>query len=108
MDGHELADARSLALHREVVERLALDPALIGRARDRVRRWIEDGSVPKPYARAWADLLELPFDDLRAAMLDEGERSRALRQVTPFAGFVDPRTRWRIWRETRARVEAGR
>jgi hypothetical protein len=31
---------------------------------------------------------------------------RALRQCTPFAGVVDPRTRWRIWRETRARTAA--
>jgi hypothetical protein len=40
--------------------------------------------------------------------VDESEEARALRQVTPFAGAIDPRTRWRIWREVRAALETSR
>jgi len=106
MDAHRLAEERSLALHREVAVMLRRDPARIRDARDRVRSWLADGSVAEPYARAWSDLLEGPLDALLAVLHDEGERARALRQVTPFAGCVDPRTRWRIWREVRERASA--
>jgi hypothetical protein len=106
MDAHALAEERSLELHREIVRRLQQDQHLIERARARVRGWLVDGSVSPHYAQQWAALLEGPFDALRAMLVDEGERARALRQCTPFAGVVDPRTRWRIWREVRQRVEA--
>jgi hypothetical protein len=29
-----------------------------------------------------------------------------MRQSTPFAGVIDPRQRWRIWREVRERMLA--
>jgi hypothetical protein len=35
--------------------------------------------------------------------VDPAEGARALRQCSPFAGVIDPRTRWRIWREVRER-----
>jgi hypothetical protein len=106
MDAHALAEERSLALHREIAALLERDPQLIGRARTRVQQWIDDGSVHAHYALRWSQLLAGPFDALRAVMLEESEHARALRQVTPFAGFVDPRTRWRIWRDVRARKGA--
>ena len=31
-------------------------------------------------------------------------KAQALRQCSPFAGAVDPRTRWSIWRDVRART----
>jgi hypothetical protein len=106
MDAHALAEERSLALHREVLALLERDPTLLGRARARVQQWIDDGSVHEHYALRWSQLLAGPFDALRTVLLDRSEHARALRQVTPFAGFVDPRTRWRIWREVRARTDA--
>ncbi|HEX7668936.1 MAG TPA: hypothetical protein VF395_05110 [Polyangiaceae bacterium] len=39
---------RSLALHAEVAERLRRHPALIERAKQRVKGWIDDGSVAAP------------------------------------------------------------
>lgn len=104
MNAHALAEARSLELHRLIVHHLQSDPTLVDRARERVRGWQRDGSVSAPYANQWASLLDGPFEQLRGVLLDEGERARALRQCTPFAGVVDPRTRWRIWREVRERL----
>jgi hypothetical protein len=37
MDPHRLAEQRSLAYHRAVLERLERDPSLVERARRRVR-----------------------------------------------------------------------
>ncbi len=106
MDPHELAEERSLAIHRSVAERLRDDPRLIAAARMRVEGWLADHSVHPSYASAWHELLSGPSERLFAMLSDTGERARALRQCSPFAGVVDPRTRWRIWREVRA--EAGR
>lgn len=108
MNAHLLAEQRSLALHREIAERLARDDALLDRARERVKGWQRDGTVSAHYADRWARLLDGPFDELRALLLDQGEHARALRQCTPFAGVVDPRTRWRIWREVRAQPSGPR
>ena len=107
MDLHRLGEARSIELHRAVAAMLRREPARVAKARERVRRWRAEGSVPLPYVEAWERHLEGPLKALCAAMVDEREWARALRQVTPFAGFVDSRTRWRIWREVRARGEQG-
>ena len=102
MNLHELAEERSLAIHRVVADRLREDPGLIAAAAARVERWLADGSVHPFYAEAWRKLLSGPAERLLAALVDPSEAARALRQCSPFAGIVDPRTRWRIWGEVRS------
>jgi hypothetical protein len=101
MNAHRLAEERSLALHRLIAEVLARDPSQIEKVRSRLRLWREAGTMHRHYADQWARLLDGPFEELRRVMTDAGEHARALRQSTPFAGVIDPRTRWRIWREVR-------
>jgi hypothetical protein len=97
---HRRAEARSLALHREVAERIRERPELLEPIRARVNGWLRDGTVAKPYAEAWWELLSRELEALLVAIVDPSERGRDLRQCTPFAGILDPRTRWRILRET--------
>lgn len=97
---HERVDQRSLALHRAVAEVLATSPEALDQARGRVGRWLEDGSVAREYAERWQRLLQLPHEELAARLVDPGEEMTALRQCSPFAGALDPRTRWRILAET--------
>jgi hypothetical protein len=92
---------RSLALHAEVAERVRRDPALIERAKRRVQSWLDDGSVAAPYARAWAAVLELPLEEILGRLVERTEAAHDLRQMSPFAGVIDPRTRWRILRAHR-------
>lgn len=106
MDLHELAEERSLAYHARVADLLAAEPARLATARARVAGWISAGRVHTAYATAWRALLDGPFEDLRALLTSRSEQARALRQVTPFAGFLPPRERWAIWRAARARVSA--
>ena len=101
MNEHRLAEERSIALHREVAAILRNDPSKLEIARERVRGWQRDGRVHPHYADAWARAIAGPFDDLLNLLVDESENARALRQSTPFSGIVDPRTRWRIWREVK-------
>ena len=89
-------------LHAAVAERLRADPALVKRARERVRGWLASGD--QSYAAGWAEILDCPMEELCALLVDPGERMRAFRQSSPFAGVLDPQTRWRIMQEARERM----
>lgn len=102
---HHLAEARSIAYHRAVAERLRRDPALLEVARRRVEQWIEQGQPVAYYAHAWREVLSRSPAEILGFLVDQGERAVTLRQVTPFAGFLDPRERWRLWRQVRAELE---
>jgi hypothetical protein len=104
MDAHRLAEERSIALHRAVADALRREPSHLQVVRQRLHRWREEGRVHPHYADEWSALIEGPFEDLLRMLVDEGDRARALRQSTPFVGIIDPRTRWRIWREVRERT----
>jgi len=101
---HAVAEDVSLELHRAVAERLIADPALVERARARVGEWLRDGSVARPYAEAWQAVLAEPVEAVARLLGDPGERARQLRQTSPFAGVLDPKARWSIWRRARGRV----
>ena len=99
-----LAEERSLAYHREIADLLPGRPDVLETARARVGRWIDSGEIHHLYASAWRDLLDRPLEEIRAAIVDVDQRARDLRQVSPFAGALDPRTRWRIHRAVRDRA----
>lgn len=96
-----MAEDVSLDLHKAVADRLLAEPALLDRTRERVARWLRDGSVARPYAEAWLCVLGRPVEEIARFLEDPGERARQLRQTSPFAGVLDPRTRWSIWRRAR-------
>lgn len=103
MDLHRLAEERSLAYHRAIAERIAQDPSVLDRARERVRAWITGRAGVPEFARAWDEVLARPLPELLRFLTDESERARELRQSTPFAGALPPRVRWEIWRAVRDR-----
>jgi hypothetical protein len=98
---HAIAEETSLVLHAAVAERLRADPSLVERARLRVEGWLRDGSVAGVYAKAWREILARPVDEVARFLEDPGDRARQLRQSSPFAGVLDPRTRWAVWRRAR-------
>ena len=97
---HSIVDARSLALHREVARLLRDRPELLEVALERVRAWREDGDVHTRWIEVWSDILSRPLDEIIEVITDPGERGVDLRQASPFAGVLDPRTRWAILRST--------
>lgn len=106
MDPHRLGEERSLALHRVIASRLRVDPAIRLRARDRIVRWVGAGTLHREHADLWLAVLDGPIEALEALLVDPTDEARTLRSVTPFAGEIEPRERWRIWREVRARLES--
>jgi len=99
---HRLAEERSLAYHRAIAELIALDPAILDRARARVADWERAAPMSQEYVRAWRTLLDEPVDVIAARLVDPSEQGRAMRQATPFAGALTARERWRIFRRVGA------
>ena len=98
---HRLAERRSLAYHAEIATRVAADCALLARARLRVEEWLRSGAVARFYAQAWYDVLAQTLPEIQRLLCDPGEHMSALRQVSPFAGALPPKDRWRLWRAER-------
>jgi hypothetical protein len=99
LDLHRLGEERSIAMHRAIADRLESEPAILLSARARVEDWLATGDVHREYAEAWRVVLEGTLAQVVAFLVNPGEDARALRQVTPFAGALDARTRWRIREE---------
>lgn len=104
MARHALAEARSLAYHRAVAERLRGQSELIERVRTKLLARIDAGAGSE-YSRRWLALLSGPAEQLDAAMCGDDEDARALRQATPFANLLTPQARWALWAAVRVEHE---
>lgn len=97
---HQEIDRRSLAMVRRIVAKIDADPERRGlaHAKDVCERWVRQGIVS---AREWLTLLDKPWDEVRAILLDESDEGQRLRQTDPFCGILTPAERWQIYREAR-------
>jgi hypothetical protein len=100
MDGHRTSELRSLAYHRAIAERMRTDPNVLTAARERVRHWQAGRDVNPRYIVTWHELLANSPSEAANLIEQDTEEMVALRQVSAFAGVLDPRTRWMIWRST--------
>lgn len=89
-----------MAYHRAIAERLRREPEILDRARRRVQGWNEAGDPAPFYALRWAEILAGDADAVAAFLVERSELATELRQSSPFAGALDPRERWEIWRAT--------
>jgi len=92
--GHGSAEARSLAYHRAVAQRL--DRATVEEARHRLRRWQREGRIDPRYAERWEQLLGGPLSTVRDVISEDSQKSRDLRQSSPFAGTLTTQERRRV------------
>jgi len=92
-----------VAYHSAIAERLRREPEILDRARRRVQGWIGTGDRAPFYARRWAEILAGAPEAVAAFLVERSELADELRQSSPFAGALDPRERWEIWRATRER-----
>ena len=100
---HRVAEARSLALHVLAARRIGAEPALLGRARATLQRWIGRYGVEPPAALLeWQALLQRPWTEVAAratALTEEGAR---LRQSSPLATLLSAGERRRVHEAFRA------
>lgn len=107
MDPHRRSVLRSIAYHRRIAERIADDPSVLAAARARVRGWQrDDDPTHADHARAWAELLDGEPAALCAALVRDDDTMQTLRSCSPFAGALDPRERWAIFRAVNAETAA--
>jgi len=95
--GHRRIDARSLAMHRAIAEKLRADPSLLAIAHDNLDRWSKARGGSQPYWDAWREILKRPLEEVLALMVEDSEKMTAMRQSSPFAGILTPQERWAIY-----------
>lgn len=92
-------DRRSLEMAREIARRLRANPELIQIARDNLDRWSKR-NADRPSLMAayeeWQQLLDLPVEDVCAALTAETDEGQRLRQNSPFPGVLSPQEVWAI------------
>lgn len=92
--GHRTAERRALAFHRVVADRL--NEELVAGASERLRGLQRHGRIDPYNAERWRALLALSLPALAAAMVEDSQEARDLRQNTPFAGSLDELERRQI------------
>jgi len=100
---HRLAEARSLAMHSLIAERIASDPRKLEIARHNLESWAKRRSEPRPrWHHEWQALLRRPWPEIAALISEPSERAARLRQSSPFAGVLTPQERRRVYDAFRA------
>ena len=105
MDLHKLGAQRSLAYHREIAQRLLRDEKILVHARERAKQWLLQ-TPDRPYVRKWNEVLAGDASSVASFLAQDTELAEELRQSSPFAGVLNARERWQMWRETREAFEA--
>lgn len=99
MDAQRRIEARILAQHRVIAERLRARPrAVLALARANLERWsgnYRDEPVPA-WLSEWRGLLEGPLPELLELLTAGSEDAVRLRSSSPFAGVLSARERWQI------------
>ena len=100
---HRILDARSLAMHCRIAQKISRDPSLLEKAKENLERWSAKTRRPRPqYLREWQEILEGPWQDVAELITSMSEDSTRLRSSSPFAGVLDAEERDQIYAAFRA------
>ena len=100
---HRILDARSLAMHCKIAQKITRDPALLNKAKANLERWIEkSGDSPPQYLREWQQILERPWPEIAELITSMSEDATRLRSSSPFAGVLTASERDQIYETFRA------
>jgi len=100
---HRIIEARSLAMHCLIAQKIGRDPRLLHVARRNVVAWSERyGEQPPRALEEWRAILGRPWHEIAALITDAGETATRLRQSSPFAGVLTPSERRRVYEAFRA------
>jgi hypothetical protein len=100
---HRLLEARSLAMHAVIAQKIDRDLKLLNVARNNLQRWRSrwDEEVPAWY-REWCEIVKRPWPEIAAIITEPSEEGARLRQSSPFAGVLSAEARRRIYEAFRA------
>ncbi len=100
---HRILDARSLAMHCRIAQKISRDPKLLKKATENLERWRAKGKGLTPgYLGEWQEILERPWPEIAEFITSMSEHATRLRSSSPFAGVLDEREREQIYAAFRA------
>ncbi len=100
---HRILDARSLAMHCKIAQKITRDPNLLNIAKTNLERWSSKSKDPQPqYLREWEQILERPWPEIAELITSMSEDATRLRSSSPFAGVLTAAERDQIYEAFRA------
>jgi hypothetical protein len=102
---HRLLDARSLAMHVLIAEKIRTDPQLLDVARNNLKRWSARWPNKAPaWFEEWRQIMRWQWPRIAALITEQSEHAIRLRQSSPFAGVLNAAERKRIYETFRTRA----
>ncbi len=100
---HRILDARSLAMHCKIAQKISQNPSLLRKVKDNLSRWSAKYDGPKPrYIMEWREILDMPWPAIAAMITNMSEDAMRLRSSSPFAGILNDEERDQIYAAFRA------
>ena len=100
---HRILDARSLAMHCKIAQKISRNPDLLDKARVNLKRWsAKSGDRPPQYLHEWQKILKRPWPEIAEIITRMSEDSTRLRSSSPFAGVLSRDEREQIYAAFRA------
>jgi hypothetical protein len=100
---HRILDARSLAMHCKIAQKITRDPTLLNKAKANLQRWIAKSGDRQPqHLREWQQILERPWPEIAELITSMSEDATRLRSSSPFAGVLTASERDQIYEAFRA------
>lgn len=100
---HRLLEARSLAMHAVIAQKIERDPRLLDVPRNNLQRWSTRWEEEKPaWYQQWCGIMNRPWPEIAALITEPSEEAARLRQSSPFAGVLSAAERRRIYEAFRA------
>ena len=95
---HRLLDARSLAMHCKIAQKISRDPELLNVAKENLARWSQKAAGKEPrYLQEWREILERPWPEIADFITSISDDAIRLRSSSPFAGVLSAEERKRIY-----------
>ena len=95
---HQILDARSLAMHCKIAQKIERNPALLRTAANNLDRSTSKAGRPTPgYLLEWKKILDQPWPQVARLITAMNEESTRLRSSSPFAGILTQEEREQIY-----------
>ena len=100
---HRILDARSLAMHCKITQKISRNPDLLEKARANLERWSAKSADPPPqYLHEWHEILNRPWPEIAEIITSMSDDATRLRSSSPFAGILSADEREQIYAAFRA------
>lgn len=100
---HRLLEARSLAMHAVIAQKIERDLKLLDVPRNNLKRWSArwENEAPAWY-HEWCEIMDRSWPEIAAIITEPSEEGARLRQSSPFPGVLSAAERRRIYEAFRA------